>query len=77
MEKDHMENREETQEDLSAARHSFVVRIWRKESNSSWRGWVQHTRTQKSTTVESLEALLDFMEQRAGSLTGTVPKNLR
>jgi hypothetical protein len=61
----------------SVERQSFVVRIWREEGDAGWRGWVQHTRTQKSATVESLKALLDFVERQAGNLTGTAPKNLR
>jgi hypothetical protein len=77
VEKKHMVNRKGMQMDPSVVRHSFVVRIWREKGCAGWRGWVQHTRTQESATVENLEALLAFVEQQAGKLTGTAPKNLK
>ena len=72
-----MVNERETRKDSLGARHSFVVRIWREESHPAWRGWVQHTRTQESATVKDLEALLLFMEQRAGKLIGSAHKELK
>lgn len=71
-----MARKGDSQVDPTGTRHSFVVRIWREESNPGWRGWVQHTQTQESATISDLEALLAFMEQRAGKLTGAAHKDL-
>ncbi len=55
---------------MSIARHSFVLRIWREEGRLGWKGWVQHAGTGESLTVQSLDDLLAFIEQRTGALTG-------
>jgi hypothetical protein len=61
-------NESATHKDPSAARHSFVVRIWREESDAGWRGWVEHTRTGEASFVQELDELLAFIECRTGKL---------
>ena len=58
-------------------RHSFVLRLWREEGNSGWRGWVQHARSGDSAFIGELEELLSFVEHRAGKLSDAVPKKLK
>ncbi len=53
--------------------HSFVVRIWRKEGQADWLGWVQHVRTGEEVCVRSLDDLLTFIERRAGLPAGPRP----
>jgi hypothetical protein len=60
-----------------AARHSFVVRIWREEGRAGWRGWVQHTRSGESAAVQDLNGLLTFVEHRTGSLSRPGQKRLK
>jgi len=76
LKQDHTLNKEATQRDSFVVRHSFIVRIWREGDGPKWRGWVQHTRTQESAAIEDLEALLAFIERRAGRLTGGDQKGL-
>jgi hypothetical protein len=60
-----------------AHRDAFVVRIWREEGRSEWRGWVQHVHTGDSTLVQSLDELVAFIECRTGKLTDLERKGLR
>jgi hypothetical protein len=43
---------------------SFVVRVWREPDRPDWRGWVQHTRSGDSATLQSLGELIAFIESR-------------
>jgi hypothetical protein len=57
---------------LHQPRNSFVIRIWWEQagdSQSIWRGWVQHTRSGEATYVQDLEELLAFIERWAGKLS--------
>lgn len=64
-------------QDSLAARHSFVVRIWREKGSVGWRGWVQHARTGESVPFEDLEKLQAFLEGRTGTLTDRARQRLR
>ncbi len=51
-------------------RHSFVVRLWR-EQGLPWRAWVQNARSQEQAYVQSMDELVDFVqEQMAGPSAG-------
>jgi hypothetical protein len=64
-------------EQQMALRDAFVVRIWREEGRSEWRGWVQHVHTGGSTPVQSLDELVAFIERWTGKLTDLERKGLR
>ena len=64
-------------QDSFTVRHSFVVRLWREEGSSGWRGWVLHTRSGESTASQDLKELLAFVERRTGRLSGSMEKRLR
>jgi hypothetical protein len=75
--KDYAVKRRTIQGNSSAARHSFIVRIWREEGSVGWRGWVQHTRSGESTVVQDLDELLAFVEHRTGELGSNVRNRLK
>jgi len=54
-------------EDTAPRRHAFVVRIWQEE-NLPWRGWVQHAGSHEAIYVQTLEALLSFIQGHTGEL---------
>jgi hypothetical protein len=64
-------------QDSSAARHSFVLRIWREKGNAGWRGWVHHIRSGESTASQDLNELLAFVECRTGRLSGFGDQRLK
>jgi hypothetical protein len=58
-------------------RNSFIVRISREGDSGGWQGWVQHTRSGKSSAVQTLEALWAFIEQQTGILPLASRKGLK
>jgi hypothetical protein len=60
-----------------AKQESFIVRFWREESQSGWRGWVQHTRSGEVAVVRSVDELVAFFEARFGKLQGGGARGLK
>jgi len=54
--------------------HAFIVRIWwepgltRPNGSPLWRGRVQHAASGQTRVFQSLEELLEFIEEQAGNL---------
>ena len=70
-------NEDQVTKQETAHRDSFVVRIWREEGRSEWRGWVQHAGTGESVVVRNVDELVAFIERWTGELTGTGRKGLK
>ena len=70
-------NGQTVRQDSCAARHSFVVRVWREEGSTGWRGWVHHTRSGESIASQDLNELLAFIEHLTGKLSGSRETGLK
>jgi hypothetical protein len=58
-------------------RNSFLIRIWREQDQTAWRGWVQHIRTGEATPIRDLEELKEFFERYSGQLSKPPPGGLK
>jgi hypothetical protein len=58
---------------------SFVLRIWWEEGGAKpiWRGRIQHAASGDSRYFQTIAELLDFVEQRAGSLSTQGGKEIK
>jgi hypothetical protein len=46
-----------------AQRESFVVRIWRENGQSEWKGWVQHVCSGDAIPLRNLQDLVSYLER--------------
>ena len=54
--------------------HSYLLRLWRDDTQGSWRASLQSTRTERSRFFADIGQLWDFIEQTlagAGNQTDT------
>ena len=58
-------------------RDAFIVRIWQKEGQPGWQGWVQHVRSGQSTAVYRAEELVTFIEEQVKYISQTARNGLK
>jgi hypothetical protein len=60
-----------------AQRESSVVRIWREEGQPEWKGRVQHVYSGDSASLQDLQDLVIYLEQRTAEWPRGEKRGLR
>ena len=60
-----------------AQREPFIVRIWQEKDQSSWKGWVQDSRTGRCAVLQEPEEVLEFIQAQICNTPDPAQKRLR